>query len=224
MEFSCAICDDNLEITNKVYSKNTQDSATESITSDTSFEASNLTEDDIDNIVKNNIHNVKISSKNFDMDDLYKNQYFNKLTDNEKTLVMNRIDDKISKLKTKIKPSSKSKTNSQQLNQNTTKNVYKKESYFYCKSCGYSITILPKTLIFSRGSANKYFSKGQEFYNDVSIYPISKNYNCLNKNCKTHKEPSLKNAVMHRTPGEYVINYKCNECDYTWNTATNIKS
>jgi hypothetical protein len=218
MEISCTICDDNLEITNKVYSKKEQDNVTESITSDVSLDASSLEEEDINNILTNEMHNVKLSSKNFNIDDIYKNPYFIKLTDNKKTLIINRVNDKISKLKTKLKPPSKSKLNSQQLDQNTTKDIYKKESYFYCKSCGYSTTIPSETLIFSRGNTNKYYTKNQDYYNDVSVYPRTKNYNCINKNCKTHKEPSIKNAVIHRVPGEYVINYKCNICDFTWNT------
>ena len=218
MENSCPVCDDNLEITNKVYSKNDQDNASESLASDTSLEASGLDEDDIDNIVKNEMHNVKLSSKNFNIDEIYKNPHFTKLTDNKKTLVINRINDKISKLKTKTKPPSKSKANSQQLNQNVTKDVFKKESYFYCKSCGFSTTIPSKTTIFSRGKTNKYYSNNQEYYSDVAIYPHSKNYKCINKNCKTHSEPSIKDAVFHRIPGEYVINYRCNICSHTWNT------
>jgi hypothetical protein len=218
MENSCAICDDNLEITNKVFSQHNQDNVIDTISSDASLEASSLQEEDIENIIENNMHNVKISSKNFDIDDIYKNPFFNNLSDNKKTLVINRINDKILKLKTKAKPPSKSKINSQQLNENTIKDVYKKESYFYCKSCGYSTIIPSKTVIFSRGSTNKYYVKGQDYYNDVSVYPKTKNYNCINKDCKTHKEPSIKNAVFHRIAGEYVINYKCNVCDFTWNT------
>jgi hypothetical protein len=228
METTCIICDNNLEITNRVFSTEQQNNISDNIASDTSINSSvdttNFTEEDIENIVNNNMHDVKINSKNFNIDDIYKNQFFNKLTDNKKTLVINRINDKISKTKTKTKAPSKAKIIAQKLNENTMNNVYKKESYFYCKSCGYNTSIPSKTLIFSRGNVGKFFTKGQEYYKDISIYPIQKNYTCINDDCKTHNEPSLKNAVIHRIPGEYIVNYTCNVCNYVWNTYNSNKS
>lgn len=213
MKISCPICDNNMEITNKVFSKNNFDATSDSIVSDNDSEISNLQEEDIQNILANNMHNIKLTSKNFDIDDIYKNPHFNKLTDNQKTLIINRVDDKISKLKAKAKSSSKA---SSVVVSNET--VYKKDSYFYCKTCGHSSEIPSETLVFSRGCMSSHENNTNIDLNNVSVYPITKNYNCINENCKTHKEPGLKEAVMRRVPGEYIIKYKCNVCEFNWDS------
>lgn len=212
MKISCPICDNNMEITNKVFSKNNFDVTSDSVVSDNDSDISNFQEEDIQEILDNNIHNVKLTSKNFDMDDIYKNQYFNKLTDNQKTLVINRIDDKINKLKTKAKSS---KAASLVI---TNETVYKKNSYFYCKTCGHSSEIPPETLVFSRGCMSSHEQNSDIDISSIPIYPITKNYNCINESCKTHKEPHIKEAIIRRVPGEYIIKYKCNICNFDWNT------
>lgn len=214
MDNSCPICDDNMEITNKVFLKSDEDNIISNIEeTDEDSEIATLQEEDIEHILENNMHNVKLTSKNFNIKDIYKNPYFKKLDDNKKTLVINRIDDKISKIKTKSKSTSKANTQ-----QKPNEQVFKKNSHFYCKTCGRSSIIPKKTLIFSRGYKGNFSKKNEVNLQSVSVYPSTKNYKCINKDCKTHKEPSIKNAVFMRIPGEYIIKYTCNICDFTWDT------
>ncbi len=141
--------------------------------------------------------------KNFNLNDLSKNPTFNKLSSNQKTLVINRILEKIPKNKPK-----------------QTDNNIGKDSYFYCKSCGYNEKIPPKQFIFSRGD-----EKNDDFYNyrfinyvNDNTLPRSKKYNCINEKCATHQNPSLKLAVFYRQKGSYNIRYICTVCNNYWNT------
>jgi hypothetical protein len=142
------------------------------------------------------------------MNELSKISYFNKLDSNQKTLVINRLYEKIPK------------------NQKIPKNTEAftgKDSYFYCKNCGYNEKIPDRTFIFSRSSTNNnensYNTKFINFKYDNTL-PTTKKYNCINKDCKTHKDPILKKAVFYRFGGTYAIRYICTVCDYYWNTLT----
>lgn len=144
---------------------------------------------------------------NFNMNDLNKVSFFNKLDSNQKTLVINRLYEKIPK------------------NQKMPKNidaVTVKDSYFYCKNCGYNEKIPEKTFIFSRTSEKSnedtFSSRFINFKHDNTL-PFTKKYNCINKNCMTHKDPATKNAVFHRMGGSYAIRYICSVCDFYWTTS-----
>jgi hypothetical protein len=145
---------------------------------------------------------------NFNMNDLNKVPFFNKLDSNQKTLVINRLYEKIPK--------------NQKMQKNTDA-ITLKESYFYCKNCGYNEKIPEKTFIFSRtndkSNEDTFSSRFINFKYDNTL-PFTKKYNCLNKNCPTHKDPSMKNAVFHRMGGSYAIRYICSVCDFYWTTST----
>jgi hypothetical protein len=141
--------------------------------------------------------------KNFNVNDLNKNATFNKLSSNQKTLVINRILEKIPKNKTK-----------------QSDNIAGKDSYYYCKSCGYNEIIPPGQFIFSRGD-----EKNDDFYNyrfrnyiHDNTLPRSKKYNCINDKCPTHENPSLKLAVFYRQKKSYNVRYICTICNNFWNT------
>ena len=160
-----------------------------------------ISETNINNILGGN--DVDLSIKNFDVNELNKNSTFNKLTNNQKTLVINRILEKMPK-------------------QKTSKNIDSsgKESYFYCKSCGYNEKIPNGQFIFSRGDEKKdefYSTRFLNYVNDNTL-PRSKNYNCINGTCPTHKNPSLKLAVFYRQKGTYNVRYICSVCSSYWNT------
>lgn len=148
--------------------------------------------------------NTELNLKNFNVSDLNKNPTFNKLSTQQKTLIINRILDKISKGK-----SFKQSTSS-----------IKKESYFYCKSCGYYEKIPPRQFIFSRGDEKKDDMYNQSFinYKHDNTLPYSRNYNCINDKCITHKKPELKMAVFYRQKESYNVRYICTLCDSYWNT------
>jgi hypothetical protein len=145
---------------------------------------------------------------NFNMNDLSKITIFNKLNSNQKTLVINRIYEKIPK------------------NQKIPKNIdtsTNKDSYFYCKNCGNNKKIPDKTFIFSRTSEKSnedtFSSRFLNFKYDNTL-PFTKKYKCINKDCPTHKDPSVKYAVFHRMGNTYAVRYICTVCDFYWNTST----
>jgi hypothetical protein len=142
---------------------------------------------------------------NYNQEDLNKNSFYNKLNSNEKNIVINRLLEKMPKhLK---------------IQKNTDGIV--KTSYFYCNYCGYNEQIPEKTFIFSRisekSSEYTHNSKFANFKYDHTL-PISKKYNCINKDCDTHKKPELKSAVMFRIGEGYSIRYICSVCNYYWTT------
>jgi hypothetical protein len=146
---------------------------------------------------------IDINIKNFNINDLNKNTAFNKLSNNQKTLVINRILEKVPKNKNK-----------------QTENISSRDSYFYCKSCGYNEIIPSKQFIFSRGD-----EKNDDFYNyrfrnyiHDNTLPRSKKYNCINEKCATHQNPSLKLAVFYRLKSSYNVRYICTVCNNFWNT------
>ncbi len=160
-----------------------------------------ITESNVNSIL--NGSDLDLNIKNFDINELNKNSAFNKLTNNQKTLVINRILEKIPKQKT-----SKHAEN------------VGKDSYFYCKSCGYNEKIPGGQFIFSRGDEKKdefYSSRFLNYVHDNTL-PRTKNYNCINDNCSTHKNPSLKLAVFYRQRGTYNVRYICTICSNYWNT------
>lgn len=215
----CKICENFMDITNNISSSeiNNQDqhggnnlsgiqidssdydvSMTESMGG-----GSSISENNVNDILNGN--EVDIEIKNFNINDLNKNSTFNKLSSNQKTLIINRILEKIPK---------STKTN--KINES----IVNKESYFYCKSCGYNEKIPEKMFIFSRGDEKKddlYNSRFINYKYDNTL-PYSKKYNCINNNCLTHKNPEKKMAVFYRQKGSYNIRYICTICDNYWNT------
>jgi len=223
----CKICQNLLDITNNVSTPNlyiiediievNTDKKTDIITSDYDVVSDintskkkktyTITDEDIDIIL--NGQDLAIELNNFNIQDLNKIPYFNKLDSNKKTLVINRLYEKIPK-------NQKMPKNNEKINH--------KDSYFYCKKCGYNEIIPPKTFIFSR---NKDKNNNQISNSKISNYkydntlPFSKNFNCINKDCTTHKEPEKKKAVFYRIPDSYIVRYICTSCDSNWITSIN---
>lgn len=218
----CKICENFMDITNNVSIPNINPidnivggAKLEDISSDydvsseiTSKKKKGITisDDDIINILSGK--DLLFELNDFDMNELNKIPYFNKLNSNQKTLVINRLYEKIPK--------------NQKIPKNTD-NVTVKDSYFYCKNCGYNEKIPEKMFIFSRSGENSnedtYSAKFINYKYDNTL-PTTKKYDCINKNCKTHKEPILKKAVFYRYGGTYAVRYICTVCDYYWNTST----
>ncbi len=161
-----------------------------------------LSNDDLNNILEGS--DIEYDLKNFNINELSKNSVFNKLSGNHKTLVINRILERIPKNK----------------QQKHTEHVSGKESYFYCKSCGYNEKIPERQFIFSRGNEKKDDLYNYRFINYIHepLNPKTKNYNCINDKCATHANPSLKMAVFYRQKDSYNIRYICTVCNNYWNT------
>ena len=167
-----------------------------------SIGGSNISDNNINDIL--NGSDIDLNIKNFNINDLNKNPIFNKLSSNQKTLVINRILEKIPKNKSTKQPES----------------IINKDSYFYCKSCGYNEKIPDKQFIFSRGDEKKDDLYNYRFINYIhdNTLPRSKKYNCINEKCQTHQNPSLKLAVFYRQKGTYNVRYICTICNNFWNT------
>jgi hypothetical protein len=144
--------------------------------------------------------------KKVNIDSLIKNPAFNKLSNNEKSLVINKINEETNKELGQISKS--------------TDTVVSKECYFYCKTCGYYEIIPDKMFIFSRGDEKKDDIYNFNFINNKNdpTLPNTQKYTCINDKCSTHKEPQLKNAVFYRQKGSYTTRYICTICDAFWNT------
>ena len=168
------------------------------------FSNNNFTDIDINKILDGNENTLDL--KNFNINDLNKNPSFNKLSNNQKTLIINRIIDKLPKSSKIIKA--------------TENSGITKESYFYCKTCGYFEKIPDKMFIFSRGIEKKDDMFNYNFLNYLNdnTLPNSKNYNCINDKCETHKNPNIKLAVFFRNHNSYNTKYMCTVCNFFWNT------
>ena len=161
---------------------------------------SNITETEL-TLILDKI-NIDISKNKFDISDLNKNPTFNKLNNNQKTILINKILDN--------EPKTNKKTDISLI----------KECYLFCKNCGYSEKIPHKMFIFSRGSQHSEDNTNYNFLNYVNdnTLPFTKNYNCINDKCITHKQINIKKAVFYRFNDTYNIKYICTICNNHWNT------
>jgi len=219
----CKICENFMDITNNVSVSNKEDdmeteTETEVESSDYDVTSSSkkskktsftvLNEDILEKVLNGSILEIEIDEK--DINDKNKISYFNKLTSNQKTLLINRLYEKIPK--------------SQKIPKEISTNV--KLSYFYCKNCGHNEKIPNKMLIFNRSnekSSVDNFNTNFLNYKYDPLLPRTKKYTCNNTTCITHKQPEKKRALFFRVSNTYVIKYICLECNSFWQTF-NIKA
>lgn len=199
----CNICQNFMDITNNVANTDKQTGgADDSSGYDITNTSSLIADLDIMNILSGN--EISINIKDFNITDLNKNQEFNKLDNNQKTLVINRILERLPKN-----------------NKTTQDNNTLKEFYLYCKNCGYNEKIPPRTFIFKRGNEKGEinFDNRYKQYKYNNTYPNTKNYTCINDNCPTHNDPKMKKAVFYRHNNSYAVRYICTVCDSFWNAS-----
>jgi hypothetical protein len=93
-------------------------------------------------------------------------------------------------------------------------------AYFICKFCGNNKPIKPGTLIYSK-SYNTNLTSEDENYT-YAIYnvtlPRTRNYVCKNAKCETHKDDSLKEAVITKNSLYQVVQICC-ACSSFWTNA-----
>lgn len=92
---------------------------------------------------------------------------------------------------------------------------------FNCNNCGYVDTI--------RKSIILYQINFEENNNDLKtlqdnmllcknpILPRTKDYECKNINCITHKNKENKEAIFYKDPHQYSVKYICCVCYNSWN-------
>lgn len=178
-------------------------------------EESGVSIDDVSNILDGSDTNISVSKK-FNINDLNKNSKFIKLSNEQKTLVINRI----------LENNPKQKQTKTTTTISTLTSTSNKKSHFYCKSCGYNEKIPNQKFIFSRGNENKNEIINSNFLNLVNdcTLPRTKNYNCVNQSCSTHSNPQLKMAVFYRHANSYNIRYICQVCSKFWDIYNETKN
>ena len=188
----CNYCQNLMNITSLI--SNNDESQTNTTITPSKKGHYEITEEDINNILKNDEIVFTISQESYD--ELLENPIFFNLTGNQKTIIMNRLMDKLSK-------------------NPKYKNINKeKEYYYYCDNCGFNTKIPPKTLIYSNKTTE--IDKNFINYKYDNTLPKSKNYNCPNDKCKTHLDVSLKEATFYRINNTYNLRYICHSCDTFW--------
>lgn len=94
-------------------------------------------------------------------------------------------------------------------------NLNKNLAYFSCNNCGNVQPIDPGTCIYTKTSydvSQNYTSSNMKLMIHSTILPFTKNYNCANKQCLTHKDPSKKKAKMFKPNNTYKVKYICMVC------------
>ena len=92
--------------------------------------------------------------------------------------------------------------------------------YQICKSCGFMTELKEKMAIFGRSSDTSHYSdkykNHSDFIHDQTLLNTRK-YTCPNKECKSHTDYSVKEAVYKRiNPSEYKLRYICKACKVSW--------
>jgi hypothetical protein len=159
----------------------------------------------LDDIIEKILDNEEIDDIKIDEDDLNqlnKLDSFKKLQNKQKDYVYNYLNDKIQKKKTTNKD-----------------DKLAKKMYFICKNCGNNEPVKEGSMIISR-QTNKELSNEAGFnakeYLHMNILPRTRQYNCVNDKCDSHKNADKKSAVFMRVNNTYKIRYICEACETTW--------
>jgi len=95
-----------------------------------------------------------------------------------------------------------------------------KKLYLICKKCGYFDIMKSKNIIYSKviKSSNILNSNLRDIFNDKT-YPRTKDYICVNKDCKSHTNLLDKEAIFYRPIlNNYKTKYICGLCYTSWDT------
>jgi len=157
-----------------------------------------------DDIINKLINNKIISIddiKTIDIKDLFKNDSFKKLNSKQQEFIYNKIQD--------ILPEKKI------LKQKQINYLQNNIAFFVCMNCGFTKTIEPKTLIFSRTSdeiSQSYISTDYKNMLNSNILPRTRRYICPNEKCISHTELEKREAIFFRINNTYKIKYICTSC------------
>jgi hypothetical protein len=157
-------------------------------------------------IIKKIIDNTPLTKKEIDsisMSEILKHSMYKKLKSDVKELVYNKIQD--------LLPLKEKKISGEMTDKIKDVNI----SYFVCNNCGYSRKIEEGTLMFSLTDDTITQSYMTEHISDMihsNILPRTRKYICVNKRCKSHTDPTKREAVFFRIQNSYNIRYICTEC------------
>lgn len=189
MSTYCPACLNFMDITNLIpkTSEMVSSSSNEGLTTNNDYLTNYI--NDILNGKTEGVSDKKIKS----IEDIYENDFFQSLTEDKQTLVINRF------LK-----------NNTSLNTSNS-NIF----YYYCNNCGHHEQIPNKSLIFQDKS--EVFIKNILNYKYDITHPTTKKYSCINEKCETHNDPTIKKASMVKLDqNKYELTFICHVCDATW--------
>lgn len=136
--------------------------------------------------------------------DILQSDEFEKLSTDEKSLVIQKMSLYVNKNKKTVYPAV-----------NTT--IDASAAYFICHNCKYYEKIQSGTLIYSKSNTlfdhidlNMYKYNGKD-----CILPYDRNYTCPNDKCPTHKDYMLKQQVTKRHKTSKII-HTCSVCTTSW--------
>ena len=91
---------------------------------------------------------------------------------------------------------------------------------FKCSNCNYRKSITETIKLYQMNVKSQYNIFRSIDDNKIlamnPIYSRTKDYNCKNIECITHKDPSIKEAVFFREKDTYELNYICTICYNSW--------
>jgi len=91
---------------------------------------------------------------------------------------------------------------------------------FKCMNCNYRKQIKESIRLYQVNIDAKFTSYKSIEDNKIlalnPIYPRTKDYECKNINCITHKDSMIKEAVYFREKDSYQLNYLCTVCYNSW--------
>jgi hypothetical protein len=158
----------------------------------------------IDDIIQKLLENDTMDDYKFSESDLHnleKSQNYKKLSAKQKDYIYNFINDKVEKYAPK--------------NQNTSH----KNMYFICKNCGNHEVIKDGTIIASKENAKNTVSEitfNAKEYLQMPILPRTRQYDCPNDKCESHKNAAKKSAAFMRLTNSYKMRYICESCETAW--------
>ena len=149
----------------------------------------------------NNKDNLKKIISNIEIKDIIKSTEYTSLPLDKQELLYNMFQELLPRDKKKISTIIKNKSD-------------KYDIYYKCNDCNFSQQIKPGTLIYSE-TVNKEESPFIDLSHliDDPLYPRTKNYTCINKDCESHTT-SNKLALFKRTNDKK--QFICEICKHQW--------
>jgi hypothetical protein len=193
----CPVCHNSFNISKSIIETNVQVGGDDLI-------GGTMTDEEIVILLLSNLPVDPDILKKMNIEEIKTKSYFRKLKSSDKDLVINAIKEHQPK---EVKVTEETKI--------TDRNI----AYFVCTNCCYNEQIKPQTLIFSKlnnSAIQDILIEDYSYMIHDPTLPRTSEYDCVNKECKTHKHPELKEAVFLRAKKSYQLIYICIECKTKW--------